>query len=181
MACGGEAVGEATAKGHSHPLHKPAPVPDNAEERLEVLHSLSLLDTEPEEAFDRITRATSATLKVLVWQGRSVRAARALLRASLRVNADWSVVCALPKFPITLVSLVDTKRQWFKSTVGLGVKETHRDLAICSHVVYKGDTDCLVVSDTWQVSLVPARRAARVVTAGLVVLVGSALRANMGF
>jgi hypothetical protein len=176
---GGGAVGEATAKGHSHPLHKPAPVPDNDEERLAVLSSLSLLDSEPEEAFDRITRATSATLKVLVWQGRSVRAARALLRASLRVKArrwrrcagaDWSVVCvccavscALPQFPITLVSLVDKERQWFKSAVGLGVKETHRDLAFCSHVVYKEGTECLVVSDTWQVSLARTSRAARVV------------------
>jgi hypothetical protein len=66
MAGGGGAVGEATAKGHSHPLHKPAPVPHNDEERIAVLSSLSLLDSEPEEAFDRITRATSATLKVLV-------------------------------------------------------------------------------------------------------------------
>ncbi len=79
------------------------------------------------------------------------------------------------------MSLVDKERQWFKSAVGLGVKETHRDLAFCSHVVYKEGTECLVVSDTWQVSLAPTRRAAQSVTAGLVVLVGSALRANMVF
>lgn len=74
-----------------------------------------------------------------------------------------AVKCALPQFPITLVSLVDKERQWFKSAVGLGVKETHRDLAFCSHVVYKEGTECLVVSDTWQVSLAPTSRAARVV------------------
>jgi hypothetical protein len=57
------------------------------------------------------------------------------------------------QFPITLVSLVDKERQWFKSKVGLGVEETHRDLAFCSHVIYKDGSECLVVSDTWQVLL----------------------------
>ena len=50
-----------------------------------------------------------------------------------------------------MVSLVDKDRQWFKSRVGLGVQETHRDLAMCSHVVYAEGTECMVVSDTWQV------------------------------
>jgi hypothetical protein len=59
--------------------------------------------------------------------------------------------CVCVQFPTSLVSLVDKERQWFKSTVGLGVKETHRDLAFCSHVVYKEGNDCMVVSDTWQV------------------------------
>ena len=45
-------------------MHKGAPIRDNDEERLDVLRSLSLLDTEGEEAFDRITQAASATLKV---------------------------------------------------------------------------------------------------------------------
>ena len=49
------------------------------------------------------------------------------------------------------MSLVDKDRQWFKSRVGLGVQETHRDLAMCSHVVYAEGTECMVVSDTWQV------------------------------
>jgi hypothetical protein len=50
--------------GGRHPMHKGAPIRDNDEERLDVLRSLSLLDTEGEEAFDRITQAASATLKV---------------------------------------------------------------------------------------------------------------------
>ena len=47
-----------------HPLHKAAPIRADDEERLDVLRSLSILDTEPDPAFDRITHAASATLKV---------------------------------------------------------------------------------------------------------------------
>jgi hypothetical protein len=62
----------------SHPMHNPAPLPGNEEERLEVLKSLSLLDTEEEGAFDRITQAASATLKVRCYGVRVPKAACAL-------------------------------------------------------------------------------------------------------
>src|SRR5258708_30831908 len=41
--------------------------------------------------------------------------------------------------PIALISLVDEKRQWFKSTFGTTVKETSRDVSFCAHAIQQSD------------------------------------------
>lgn len=43
-----------------------------------------------------------------------------------------SMIC---QTPVSLITLVDENRQWFKSRVGFDQKETHRDLAFCAHVI----------------------------------------------
>jgi PAS domain S-box-containing protein len=44
---------------------------------------------------------------------------------------------------ITLVSLVDVERQWFKSRQGLDVCETHRDVSFCGHAILSEDVLCI--------------------------------------
>ena len=88
-----------------------AVAPDSEVVRLRLLRALSLLDTEPEPEFDRITRLLARALNV----------------------------------PIALVSLVDEHRQWFKSAVGLEVRETPREIAFCDHAIRQQGP--LVVTD----------------------------------
>lgn len=81
------------------------PIPFDETCRLRTLHSLRILDTEPEERFDRITRLAKRVFGV----------------------------------PIALVSLVDGRRQWFKSRQGLEVRETSREISFCGHAVASGE------------------------------------------
>ena len=81
-------------------MHKP-PIPFNEASRVKGLIKLDILDTEPEERFDSITRVAKQLFNT----------------------------------PIALITLVDTKRQWFKSKQGLNLNETSRDISICGHAI----------------------------------------------
>jgi two-component sensor histidine kinase len=85
-------------------------------ERLEALRSTGLLDTAPEEPFDRLTQ----------------------------------LVCRVLRVPVSLVSLVDADRQFFKSQQGLPepwaeTRETPLSHSFCQHVVLRREP--LIVED----------------------------------
>ena len=56
-----------------------------------------------------------------------------------------SAVCGVP---MSLVSLIDTDRQWFKARLGTDLTETSRDLSFCAHAIL--GKDLLVVPDARQ-------------------------------
>jgi diguanylate cyclase (GGDEF)-like protein len=56
------------------------------------------------------------------------------------------MACKLFDVPIAVVTLVDDKRQWFKSCIGLDVTETDRDISFCGHAILSDEV--LVVPDT---------------------------------
>lgn len=91
---------------------KQAPIPKNEEERLLSLHKLGLLDTKPEERFDRITRTAIKIFNV----------------------------------PISTLTLVDAKREWFKSCVGLPAREGNRAISFCGHALLANNV--FVIPDT---------------------------------
>ena len=75
--------------------------PKDEKTRLESLHALNILDSSPEERFDRLTRLAKRIFGV----------------------------------PIALVTMVDSDRQWFKSVIGLDLRETPRDISFCGHAI----------------------------------------------
>ena len=87
-------------------MQKP-PIPINEASRIDSLIKLDVLDTDPQERFDRITRLTKKIFDV----------------------------------PIALISLVDSKRQWFKSKQGLDATETSREISFCGHAIAKPATE----------------------------------------
>ena len=48
--------------------------------------------------------------------------------------------------PISVISIIDENRQWFKAKVGLDAKETSRDVAFCAHAINKAE-EILIIPD----------------------------------
>lgn len=78
--------------------------------RLSTIASLEVLDTAPEEAFDRITAMAADLFDV----------------------------------PIALISLIDEDRQWFKSCIGIDIRETPLNISICRHALDSDDVMVLL-------------------------------------
>ena len=49
------------------------------------------------------------------------------------------------RVPIAALTLIEAKRQWFKSAVGVSTAETPRDISFCSHTIL--ETDVTVIED----------------------------------
>src|SRR5690554_3685081 len=56
-----------------------------------------------------------------------------------------SIICDAP---IAVINFIDRDRQWFKSEIGLGVRETPLDVSICAHAILQ--PGLFVVPDTTQ-------------------------------
>lgn len=92
-------------------MQEPA-IPFDEDARLETLRSLEILDTPPEERFDRVTRLAQRLFNVR----------------------------------FALVTLLDSNRQWFKSSAGFDAIETPRSISFCAHAILQEDV--LIVHDT---------------------------------
>jgi len=53
-----------------------------------------------------------------------------------------SIICGVP---ISLVTLIDADRQWFKSRKGIEVNATHRDVSFCGHAIH--DDEIFVIEN----------------------------------
>src|SRR6202046_3054918 len=88
---------------------KPAAIPATEESRIAALRLLNILDTQPEERFDRLTRMARRLFSVPIAQG----------------------------------TLIDTDRQWFKSSAGVSNGETSRDVSFCAHAILDDEVMCI--------------------------------------
>eukprot|EP01031_Cornospumella_fuschlensis_P025429 gene25429-30704_t len=79
---------------------------------------------------------------------RELRSCGVLDTASETIFDRYTSMCArVFKAPISLLSLVDVDRQWFKSKIGLDFTQTHRDDSFCSYTILDNTDDVFVVPD----------------------------------
>jgi len=83
-------------------------------------------------------------------------------RDRVRALMDYNILDSLPEqdydditqlaseicqTPISLISLVDDSRQWFKSNHGLSVRETPKEFAFCTHTI-QNPSQVFIVTDS---------------------------------
>ncbi len=86
--------------------------PEYENERLNALHKLAILDTEPEERFDALTKEAVEKLHV----------------------------------KMSMISIIDSDREWFKSCTGIDQKEGARSASFCGHALLA--KSLFIVEDT---------------------------------
>jgi two-component sensor histidine kinase len=67
--------------------------------------------------------------------------------AEARFDRITALAARLFSAPTALISLVDRSRQWFKSRVGLDMRETPRDWSFCAHAISSDAPGPMVVLD----------------------------------
>jgi len=61
-------------------------------------------------------------------------------------DAIAAIASAVCQTPISLITFIDEKRQWFKSHIGTSLTENFRDLSFCTHTIAE-TTDMMIVPD----------------------------------
>ncbi len=89
-----------------------APIPSDEDVRLDAVHRLAILDTNPEPRFDALTKEAVEKLET----------------------------------PMSMVSILDSGREWFKSCVGFDLKEGNREISFCGHALLA--KNIFIVEDT---------------------------------
>ena len=64
-------------------------------------------------------------------------------------DAIASIASAICQTPISLITFIDEKRQWFKSHIGTALTENYRDLSFCTHTI-AGPDEIMIVPDALQ-------------------------------
>jgi two-component sensor histidine kinase len=66
----------------------------------------------------------------------------------LRFDRYTRLAAALLRAPVALITLLDEKRQWFKSCFGVDISETPREIAFCDHTIRSSNV--MVIPDMTQ-------------------------------
>jgi GAF domain-containing protein len=111
-------------------------------------------DSQPDVPFGTWEQRTEVTMRAPVTGKEAARVAAldryAILDTEPEQSFDDLVILAshVCKTPMALLTLVDDHRQWFKSAVGVQVRETPREVSFCAHAIQQ--EDLFIVRDTLQ-------------------------------